>query len=171
MNQQPRSPIVLTVRPERPDDADPVRTVLTTAFPTDADARLVDALRSAGRPTDSLVAVDGGRVVGHIAFSPVTVNGIGGVGLAPVAVLAEYQRRGVGSQLVREGLRRAKESGAAFAVVLGEPWYYSRFGFGPASRWGLSDEYGGSEAFQAVVWVGTPPPERVKYAPEFGMFG
>jgi putative acetyltransferase len=132
----------------------------------------VDALRSAGRLTDSLVADDAGRIVGHIAFSPVTVESVGGgVGLAPVAVLPECQRNGVGSQLVREGLRRAKEAGAAFAVVLGEPAYYSRFGFGPASRWGLSDGYGGGEAFQAIVWVGTPPPGLVKYVPEFGMFG
>ncbi len=172
MSQQPRCSTVATVRPERPDDVDQVRVVLTAAFPTDAEARLVDALRSAGRLTDSLVAEDGGRVVGHIAFSPVTVAGAGGgVGLAPVAVLPEYQRKGVGSRLVREGLRRAKEAGAAFAVVLGEPTYYSRFGYEPASRWGLSDEYGGGEAFQVVVWAGTPPPGVVKYAPEFGMFG
>lgn len=163
---------MLTVRPERPDDVDQVRTLLTAAFPTDVEARLVDALRNAGRLTDSLVAEDGGRIVGHVAFSPVTIDGTGGgVGLAPVAVLPEYQRKGVGSQLVREGLRRAKEAGAAFAVVLGEPAYYSRFGFEPASRRGLTDEYGGGEVFQVIVWVGTPPPGVVKYAPEFAMFG
>lgn len=159
---------MITVRPERSSDVDAVRSVVTAAFPTDAEARLVDALRSAGRLTISLVADDGGRVVGHGAFSPVSG---GGLGLAPVAVLPEVQRKGVGGELINEGLRLARGSGAPFVVVLGEPGYYSRFGFAAASRWGVADEYGGGDAFQAIVWGDAPPAGVIKYVPEFAMFG
>ena len=97
--------------------------------------------------------------------------------LEPIPKLGAHERPCLGGRweddhtLVREGLRRAKEAGAAFAVVLGEPAYCSRFGFEPALRWGLTGEYGGGEVFQAIVWAGTPPPGLVKYAPEYAMFG
>jgi putative acetyltransferase len=163
---------VLVIRPERPADADAIHAVVAAAFPTDAEARLVEALREAGRLTISLVAEDGGEVVGHIAFSPVTVEGVGGgLGLAPLAVIPERRGEGVGGRLVREGLAAAGRAGAAFAVVLGEPGYYSRFGFEPAARHGLTDEYGGGDAFQVVTLGGAPGRGLVKYAPEFAAFG
>lgn len=163
---------MLVVRPELPADADAIHAVVASAFPTDAEARLVEALREAGRLTVSLVAEDNGDVVGHVAFSPVTVDGVGGgVGLAPLAVVPERRGEGVGGRLVREGLAAARRAGAAFAVVLGEPGYYSRFGFEPAARHGLSDEYGGGDAFQVVTFGGAPGRGLVKYAPEFAAFG
>ena len=85
------------------------------------------------------MAEDESGIIGYIAFSPVRVEGTHeptpGVGLAPVAVLPEYQRQGVGSRLIREGLSACKQTGFSFVVVLGEPTYYHRFGFEPASRW------------------------------------
>jgi len=163
---------MITVRPERPDDAPAIRRVHEAAFPTTLEGRLVDALRDAGRLTVSLVAERDREVVGHVAFSPVTLDGApgvtDGVGLAPVAVLPAHQRRGVGAQLVREGL--AACAAAGFVVVLGDPAYYGRFGFAPASRWGLRDEYGGGEAFQALELRSGGIPAGaglVRYAPEF----
>ena len=94
-------------------------------------------------------------IVGHVAFSPVSVDGSdGGVGLAPVAVLPVYRRRGVAARLVRDGLAVCAAMGVRFVVVLGEPAYYGRFGFVPARRWGLHDEYGGGDAFQALELQG-----------------
>jgi putative acetyltransferase len=87
------------------------------------------------------VAVDGGRIVGHILFSPITVEtnhqGIKGMGLAPMAVLPERQRQGIGSALVREGLSLLSAQQCPFVIVVGHPEYYPRFGFVPASQYGL----------------------------------
>jgi len=132
---------VWTIREEGPRDVAAIRAVLEEAFSTPAEARLVDALRAAGALALSLVAEEGGRVVGHIAFSPVTVDGPEGswrgVGLAPMAVVSTSQRKGIGSALVREGLARLEGAGETFAVVLGHAHYYPRFGFVPASRHGI----------------------------------
>jgi putative acetyltransferase len=139
------------IRPEQPGDVAAVHAVHAAAFPTDEEARIVDALRGADQLSISLVAEDGGRVVGHIAFSPVTLTGATrGLGLAPVAVVPEYQRRGIGGQLIREGLAAAARSGAAFVVVLGHPDYYPRFGFRRAGPLGLDNEYGADEAFMVL---------------------
>ncbi len=143
------------------------------AFPTAAEARLVDALRAAGRLSVSLVAEAAGQIVGHIGFSPVTVAGAaGGLGLAPVAVLPTFQRRGIGGKVIVEGLAECARIGAGFVVVLGEPSYYQRFGLMPAAGWGLFDEYGGGAAFQAIeLRAGAIPPGSglVRYAPEFAL--
>lgn len=131
----------------------------------------MDALRAAGRLTLSLVAVEEGVVAGHVALSPVRVTGAAdGIGLAPVAVLPAFRRRGIADRLIRMGLERCGEQGFGFVVVLGEPEYYGRFGFRPASDWGLSDEYGGGDAFQALeLRPGAIPRGAgvVRYAPEF----
>ena len=141
------------------------------SFPTGGEARLVDALRAAGRLRVSLVALAGGTVVGHIAFSSIEVAGASdGLGLAPVAVVPARRRRGIAAALIREGLSICGRGGGGFVVVLGEPEYYGRFGFAPASRYGLHDEYGGADAFQALeLRPGAIPTGAglVRYAPEF----
>ena len=165
---------MITIRAEQPGDIDPIDRVHRAAFPTAAEARLVEQLRRHGRLWLSLVAKDNSSIIGHIAFSPVRIEGSNeptpGVGLAPVAVLPEYQRQGIGSRLIREGLSACKQTEFSFVVVLGEPAYYRRFGFEPASRWGLGNEYRVDEAFMAIelqheaVLAGG---RLVVYAPEF----
>jgi len=162
---------MITVRQEQAEDLSSIYGVNAASFETDAEARLVDALRAAGNLSVSLVAEENGSVIGHVAFSPVRVaRAVDGVGLAPVAVLPDRQGRGAGSGLIREGLAACRRSGFGFVVVLGEPGFYARFGFTPASRWGLIDEYGGGDAFQAMELRAGSIPARaglVRYAPEF----
>lgn len=142
----------MTIRAETPRDAAAIHAVNAAAFPTPAEADLVDRLRAAGALTVSLAAESDGRVVGAIAFSPVTIDGspTQGLGLAPVAVHPDRRQQGIGSALIRSGLEECRVRGAAFVVVLGEPEFYSRFGFAAASRFGLSNEYGVDEPFQAM---------------------
>lgn len=133
------------IRPEKPQDIAAIRRINEEAFGIPAEANLVDALRQNGKVTFSLVAEDDGQIIGHILFSPVTVETNGqellGVGLAPLAVLPEFQDRGFGSLLVKHGLECCREAGHPFAVVLGHAHYYPRFGFAPASRFGIKSEY------------------------------
>jgi putative acetyltransferase len=161
-------------RPEHASEAAAIRAILESAFPSSAEARLVDALRASGKLAVSLVAVDASTLVGHIAFSPVTVGGASGLGLAPMAVLPAHQNKGVGALLVREGLASCMQLGCGFVVVLGEPEYYGRFGFARASNYGLDNEYGVDEAFMALeLEAGSLPPAGglVRYAPEFALVG
>jgi putative acetyltransferase len=129
------------IRDEVPGDAAAIHGVNTSAFETDAEAKLVDALRAAGALTLSLVAEADGEIVGHIAFSPVVVNSAErtsrGVGLAPMAVVAAYQRQGIGGRLIDNGLRRLRDAGHRFCVVLGHAEYYPRHGFTRASDYGM----------------------------------
>jgi putative acetyltransferase len=160
-----------SVQAERPGDAAGVRAALAAAFPTVAEADLVDALRDAGRLAVSLVARADGDVVGHVAFSP--LDRPGGLGLAPLAVRPDWQRRGVGAALARAGLDAARAAGAGFVAVLGSPAYYGRFGFEPAARHGLRDAWGGGEAFQVLALLPGALPAGgglVRYAPEFAAF-
>jgi putative acetyltransferase len=142
----------VTVRTELPADVEAIRNINIWAFGRPTEADLVDMLRRTCKGLISLVAVEDGHVVGHILFSPVTINGFcltGGMGLGPMAVLPEKQRSGIGSRLVREGIERLKRAGCPFVVVLGHPQYYPRFGFVPASRFGLRSQWEGipDEAF------------------------
>jgi putative acetyltransferase len=163
----------MNVRPEQPADREAVHAVHVASFTSDLEARLVDMLRAAGKLTISLVAEEEGQILGHVGFSPVTAPGAtGGVGLAPVAVLPAFRRRGIAAALIRQGLAVCGELDYSFVVVLGEPDYYRRFGFTPAAAWGLQDEYGGGQAFQALELRADaiPPGTRiVRYAPEFAM--
>ena len=131
----------IRIRPEAPGDAAAIFAVHARAFPSPAEAELVDRLRVAGATTVSLVAERDGRIVGPILFSPVRVEGEGGTfaaqGLAPVAVLSELQRDGIGGALVRAGLDACGAGGHAVVFVLGHADYYPRFGFEPAAPRGL----------------------------------
>ncbi len=144
----------LNVRAERPEDRAAVRAVSLSAFDTAAEANLVDALRDRARPVISLVAELDAEVIGHIMFSPVTLDGhpdLSLMGLAPVAVSPKHQNRGVGSALVRAGLQRCGELGIGAVVVLGHPTYYPRLGFQPSVRFGITSECDApAEAFMVV---------------------
>ena len=132
------------IRPEAASDIDAIRRVNEAAFGQPGEARLVDALRERATPFLSFVAEDGGAIVGHICFTPVTVQGTGEaiiLGLAPMAVLPERQNQGIGTQLVEAGLDACRRAGYGAVVVLGHPEYYPRFGFEPAAPKGLRSEY------------------------------
>jgi putative acetyltransferase len=121
------------VRAEEPRDHARVRELQTAAFDQPDEARLVDALRGGVAPLVSLVAEVDGRVLGHVLFSPVSIEGAPDApaccGLGPVGVRPEAQGHGLGSALIRAGLARAREAGFAACFVLGNPAYYGRFGF------------------------------------------
>ena len=143
------------IRQEEPADIVAIYRINQAAFGQTAEANLVDKLRQGGKLSLSLVAEIDGQLVGHIAFSPVTLetnpSASAVVGLAPMAVLPAYQRSGIGSALVREGLARGRAAGFDAVIVLGHPEYYPRFGFVPASRFGLHSEYGvPDEVFMAL---------------------
>ena len=129
------------IREEQPEDRSAVYEVNRQAFETPAEADLVDALRPIAEPFLSWVAVVDGRVVGHILFTPVRVMGEGreraALGLAPMAVLPEFQNQGIGARLVRAGLDGCRALGHSAVVVLGHPDYYPRFGFESAAQRGL----------------------------------
>ena len=144
------------VRAERPGDHYAVRRVNEAAFGRPDEADIVDRLRMGAPDYLGLVAVEGEAVIGHIAFTPVTFEparpGSTAYGLAPMAVLPEHQRSGVGSALVRAGLDACRGRGAGGVVVLGHPAYYPRFGFRPASTFGLRCAYDvPDEAFMALA--------------------
>lgn len=129
------------IRLEKTEDVMAVRGVNEQAFETPSEADLVDRLRTRGKLVASLVAVDGDRIVGHIAFSLVSITAnpkLRGVGLGPMAVLPSMQRQGIGAELARAGLNRCRDLGYDFTVVVGHPEYYRRFGFMPASKYGIT---------------------------------
>ena len=168
---------MMEIREETETDASAIRSVEELAFGEDDEATIVEMLRASGRVTLSLVAVDAGEVVGHVLFSPVTVERSAPdsrwVALGPIGVLPDHQGRGIGSRLVRDGLAECRSRGCDGVVLLGDPGYYARFGFVPASDHGLTCVYGDGPAFQAIALregaleqvAGT-----VSFAPEFDEF-
>jgi putative acetyltransferase len=131
----------IEIRGEHPADPAAIRGVHDEAFGRPEEGALVDALRNNGAVQLSLVASIGGRVVGHVLFSPASVGEVVGSGLGPMAVLPEHQRRGVGSALVTAGLQKLRAAGCPFVVVLGHPSFYPRFGFEPARSHGIVCEW------------------------------
>ncbi|QDZ41504.1 N-acetyltransferase [Euhalothece natronophila Z-M001] len=146
----------MEIRPEIPHDYLAVSKVHQLAFGQEAEANLVDQLRLVVNPYLSLVAIKQDQIIGHIFFTPVDLASelpmtTGVMGLAPMAVLSLYQRQGVGTALIREGLRLCQQMGSKAVVVLGHPEYYPRFGFKPSIEYGLYSEYDvPPEAFMAM---------------------
>lgn len=144
----------MLIRPEKPADHAAVRQINLLAFDGEPEADLVEALRRDADPVISLVAEDDGEIVGHILFSPVSVDSVADnlvMGLAPMAVAPDRQREGIGSALVRAGIAACEAAGIGGIVVLGHPGFYPRFGFRPASEFGLESEYAvPDEAFMAL---------------------
>ena len=169
------APRPISIRDEQPGDAAAIHRVIAAAFKSRTEAELVDKLRANNRFTLSLVAVQGGAVVGHVLLTDVAVAGHGlvprGAGLAPLAVRPTFQGRGIGALLMRAALERASRSGYGFVCLLGDPAYYRRFGLRPAATLGLVSEFDAPpEAFLAIELApgalagvsGT-----VRYLPEF----
>jgi putative acetyltransferase len=169
----PRDPARLRIEPERPGDASGIGRLTTAAFApmpfsSGDEARIVAALRKAGALSVSLVATTaGGDLVGHIAFSPVRIDGRASdwYGLGPVSVEPRKQRQGIGSALITAGLDRLRELKAAGCVLLGNPGYYRRFGFlsDPALTYrGEPNAY-----FQRLVLAGPPARGDASFHPAF----
>jgi putative acetyltransferase len=165
----------IQLRTEHGGDQPAIAHVNQAAFGQDDESRIVQAIREAGHANISLVAATDSQIVGHILFTPIAVESASStrvMGLAPLAVLPEWQRRGVGSSLVREGLTRCAQSGCDAVVVVGHPQYYPRFGFRPASAYGLRCEFPvADDVFMAIELVpGALGNCRglVRYLPEFG---
>ena len=148
---------MLTVRPETTADYASIREVNTLAFESDVEARLVEALRDAGYVRVSLVAELDAAVVGHILFSDAPIETSRGrvpaLCLAPMAVNRAHQRRGVGSELVRQGLRLCREGGHSIVHVLGHPEFYRRLGFSAELARPLTSQFGGGDVWLACELV------------------
>lgn len=141
------------IRQERPEDADAIREILVAAFGREAEARLVDRLRASGKITCALVAEEKGRLLGQVVFSEIAIGEMRApaVALAPLAVMPAFQRLGIGSALASAGLERLRQEQGQRVLVLGDPGYYTRFGFVPASRYGLKSPFPAPEdAFMAI---------------------
>ncbi|MCD6681969.1 MAG: N-acetyltransferase [Burkholderiaceae bacterium] len=166
----------LVIRPERKSDEDTIGEITRQAFATHpysshTEHFIVDALREANALAISLVAEQSGQVVGHIAFSPVTISdgASGWFGLGPVSVLPSVQKRGIGRALIERGLSLLREYGAAGCVLLGEPSFYGRFGFANTPRLVLSGVP--QEFFLALSFGSGSPQGEVTYHAAFSAEG
>ncbi len=165
---------MIEIQEEQQGEYQEIRQVIVAAFGGDAEANIVELLRDRNKAPVALVAVSDNKIVGHIMFSPVTITpapqAFRAVGLAPLSVLPEFQRQGIGSMLAREGLKKCAATGFEMAVVLGSHHYYSRFGFSRASLYGLGNEYDADEHFMAMELKNGALDKvsgTVRYAPEF----
>ncbi len=134
----------MIIRPEIAADFTAVEAVNIAAFPTDAESRLVNQLRDRANPLISLVAEHQGCIVGHILFSPISLSSDSSLllmGLAPMAVLPDYQRQGIGSVLVEEGLAQCRREKVGAVAVLGHPEFYPKFGFQKSTSFKIRSEY------------------------------
>ena len=135
----------MIIRLEEPADVAAIRCVNEQAFGGSAEANAIDQLRDRGAAMLSLVAVIDDRVVGHLLFTPITIETADrswpGLGLAPLSVLPEFQRQGIGTALLNAGLEECRRLGHERIIVLGHPAYYPRFGFERASRYGIRFEF------------------------------
>lgn len=173
---------MLMIREEQPGDLASIDRVNERAFDQPQEAALINALRAGGGVTLSLVALENSTIIAHILFSPVTIRSetdtFEAVGLGPMAVDPDRQRRGIGSQLVHAALDRLRAAGHALVVVLGHPEYYPRFGFRRASEFGIRWEHDAPDAAFMVLELipgglsgspttGAGPSGTVCYRPEF----
>ena len=166
----------MIIRPERESDRKAIHDVTVAAFADHpisehTEQYIVDALRTAGALTVSLVAEVDGCVVGHVAFSPVTISDgtTGWYGLGPVSVLPEHQNRGIGQALINEGLSLLKQMSARGCALVGDPGYYKRFGFKPSPA--LAHEGVPPEFFLILPFTGDLPEGIVVFHDAFKATG
>jgi len=166
------------IRSEEPADLNAIRQVHIQAFGGPGEAQLVDMLRASGNAVISLVAIHQGKIAGHILFSPIDFDppqpAVATLGLAPLGVLPSLQNQGIGSQLIIAGLDGCRQAECQAVIVLGQPSFYARFGFQPASKLGLENEYGAQDAFMALELIPGALNQisgLAKYGPEFSQSG
>lgn len=166
----------MNIRKEEDSDKEKIWKVNAEAFETEAEANLVNVLRDSGIPIISLVAEEDEEIVGHILFTPVELidddSGLKLIGLAPMAVLTELQKKGIGSQLVKTGIENCSTQGYDAVVVLGHPEYYPKFGFVPSVKYGIKSEYDApDEAFMVLELKESSLKDKngiIKYHAAFG---
>jgi putative acetyltransferase len=164
----------ITVRPEVPSDIADIEALTVAAFlnaphTSHTEHLIVNALRESDNLTISLIAEVDGKIVGHVAVSPISISdgSQGWYGLGPISVIPDYQSVGIGSQLMRQALATLRELGASGCVVLGEPEYYSRFGFKAEPSLVLPDVP--PEYFQAISFHAPIPIGLVSYHESFNV--
>lgn len=160
----------MIIRPEQPADKDAIFALTQAAFASmpfsnGTEGPIINALREDGDLTLSLVAEEGGQIIGHIAFSPISLNGEteGLYGLGPVSADPKRQHSGIGTALIREGFSRLPDAKAVF--LIGDPNYYSRFGF--VGDCGLTYGDVPAAAVQGLFFDGQPRTGELKYAAGF----
>jgi len=170
----------MIIRQETKADIHGIHALHELAFGQQLEANIVDTLRNNCEGLFSLVAIENGKLVGHILFSPAEIEGphgiINGMGLAPMAVLPDMQRRGIGTQLINKGIEELRKLRCPFILVVGHHTYYPRFGFERASLYGIRCQWEGmpDEAFM-ILWLDTSKAGQVsglaKYREEFNEAG
>ena len=170
---------MITIRKENVDDYEAVYNVIKTAFETaehsDGNEQdLVVVLRKSNNfiPKLSLVAIDNDKIVGYILFTKIKIGESEELALAPLGVLPEYQRQGIGRKLITEGHRIAKKLGYHYSIVLGSENYYPKFGYVPAIEYGIEAPFDvPSKNFMAIKLNESNVEIKgiVKYAKEFGI--
>ena len=157
----------MNIRDEGPDDSAGIRALVLAAFEGRQEADLVDRLRADGDAEISVVAVDGDQIVGHVLFSPMNAP-FRALGLAPVSVAPDRQGEGIGESLIRAGLDRARQAGWQGVFVMGDPAYYSRFGFDPSLASGFASPFAGPYLMAAALDGALPTiTGKLDYAPAF----
>ena len=164
----------IEIREERHGDVAVIREVNRLAFGQSQEGDLVDALRANGGVLLSLIAISKGKIVGHILYSPIVVGGaFKGAALGPLAVLPDFQRQGVGSQLVAAGNQQLATAGCPFVIVLGHTEFYPRFGFTPASALSITCEWDVPDEVFMVLILDSSKTKGMsglaQYRPEFSM--
>ena len=163
----------VAIRDERSEDIPAIHALTQAAFADRPfsqghEGPIIDRLRADGDLAISLVAEHVGRIVGHIAISPVAIGGESGrlYGLGPVSADPDLRHRRIGTRLIEAALARLRETGARACVLVGDPGYYSRFGF----RGGVGLTHAGlpTQVVQGLVWEGDMPEGEIAYAPAFG---
>ncbi|WP_136636989.1 GNAT family N-acetyltransferase [Pseudooceanicola onchidii] len=160
----------MTLRPMQPGDETAVSALLTTAFDGPLEAQLVSRLRADGDMALELLAEEDGRIFGYVAFVRLQ-EPEGWLSLSPVAVAPSRQRRGIGSDLIRMGLDQARQAGARAITVLGDPDYYTRFGFTLKAAEHLQSPFAGPHFMLYPIAAKTAGrSDRVVYPPAFSEF-
>lgn len=164
----------MLIRTEAPADILPIDALLKAAFTTDSEAKLVMSLRENSRFTLSLVAcTDEGELIGYALFTPVSLDGehLGWQGLAPIAVKEAHRGNGIAGKMIKEGLDSLYEFGYLGCVVLGDPDFYSRFGFVDANLFDMRSTWEVPEgAFRVMELTENEFSGKqglIEYSPEF----
>lgn len=148
---------MIKIREERQEDYNAIKEVNDKAFNQPQEGMIIEKIRKSGTEILSLVAVIEDKIVGHILFSTVKIENYpdlkDGMGLAPMAILPEHQKQGIGSLLIKEGIERLKMKSVPYIVVLGHEHYYPKFGFETASKYSIKCQWDGvpDEAFMVMI--------------------